>query len=60
MSNEQFSLAQRLAALASELEEMPDSPCIFRHMTADFMHAMARKLAGDRSGEIYDMTEDGA
>lgn len=60
MSNEQFSLAQRIAACAVELDDLPDTPCQVRSMTVNVMHAMAIKLAGDREGEIYDLTEEEA
>lgn len=58
MSQEQFELAQRLASLAVELDESPGTPDFARHLCVDHMHAMANKLAGDRAGEIYDLTEE--
>jgi hypothetical protein len=60
MSNERFALAQRIAASAVELDEPPGFPCYVRSLTVNYMHAMARELAGDREGEIYDLTEDEA
>jgi hypothetical protein len=58
--DEQFSLAQRISKLAIELDEMTGVPCHIRSMTVNVMHAMAIKLAGDREGEIYDLTEETA
>lgn len=58
--DEQFSLAQRISALAIELDEMSGLTCQVRSMTVNVMHAMAIKLAGDREGEIYDLTEETA
>lgn len=60
MNDKSFLLAQRMAGLAVELDEMPGPPCYARSMTVNVMHAQARKLAGDREGEIYDLTEDKA
>lgn len=62
MSEERFTLARHLAQLAADIEGLPGysnrthpdiSACVVR------MHDLAQTFAGDRSGEIYDETDEG-
>lgn len=61
MSKTNFSIANNIAFWASVLDDSKDDyPIAIRARAfacAEEMHAVAKFLAGDRVGEIYDMTE---
>ena len=62
MSGHEFSLAQRLAYLESDLDDarfdLPEPVRMRACVVLLEMHALAGDLAGDRIGEIYNQEDE--